>query len=165
MQTRHDLREEVDNYEHLKIPEDYGGSVRILFVEDSDEDMELVQESLYAAHIFNRPAHAHTAERAWEILTESTSKLPDWIFIDRTLPGSMMTGDELIEKICKDERFLNCRVIVLSGGELTEHEKNRFTDLGVNVFFPKPLTARNILDMVGASANLWMDIFKRRHVA
>lgn len=157
------LYEKPDDFEHLAIPEYYGGSIRILFVEDNDADMEVVVNSMQASRIANELRRARTAEEAWKFL-ETATRLPHWIFIDRILDGSVMSGDELIEKICRHDRFKDCRVIVLSGGFLNEHDKNMFTEFGVNVFFPKPLTARNVKDMVETSSNLWHEIFIRRNI-
>lgn len=157
------LEETVDAFEHRTTPNNYGGSVRILFVDDSDEDMEIVKHSLKESRISNRFDHVHTAEEALEYM--KTKKTPNWIFIDRNLVGSKMTGDELIKTICKDPQYNEAKVIVLSGQKMSAEDETFFADLDINISFPKPLTARNILDMVSGTENVWIDLFKLHRVA
>lgn len=155
------LRETPEEFEHMITPNNYGGSIRILFVEDSDEDMEIVRHSLQESRISNISKHVHNAEEALQCL-ESTDKLFDWIFVDRNLTGSKMSGDELIKTICQNPVYNECKVIVLSGQKMTVEEETFFAELDIDISFPKPLTARNILDMVATKTkNVWIDLFKR----
>lgn len=156
------LEEQVEAFEHFETPTGYGGSVKILFVEDNEADMELVRRSLGRAHVSNKFEHVSTGDAAWERLQDKSKPLPDWIFIDRVLHGGNMTGDELVEKIHKEEDLRKCEVIVLSAASLREDEEERFLKLGVSVYFPKPLTIRNILDMIETSKNWWIDIYRKR---
>lgn len=158
-----EFEETPDKFEHMITPNHYGGSVRILFVEDSDADMEVVKNSLDESRISNTFDHVHTAEEALTYLQQYESKLPNWIFIDRNLGGIGMTGDELIKTICEDPKYNESKVIVLSGQKMTVEEETFFDDLDIDISFPKPLTSRNILDMIPRTKNVWIDIFKRHN--
>lgn len=154
-----ELKEEVDDFKHMELPIDYGGSLKILFVEDSDADIEVVRHTLAIERISNKIEHAYNAQEAWHYLQE---KKYDWIFIDRNLDNAEMTGDQLIERVCQDKRFNKSKLIIISGSSLSEKDKIKFTELGVNVSFSKPLTVGEIDDMIKASENLWKSIYKRR---
>lgn len=159
------LNEVPEEFEHMITPNNYGGSIRILFVEDSDADMEVVKHSLEESRISNISTHVHNAEEALDYLAH-TNRMPDWIFVDRNLSGSIMSGDELIKTICLNPRYNECKVIVLSGQRMTVEEETLFAELDIDISFPKPLTARNILDMVASKTkNVWIDLYKRHEVA
>lgn len=156
------LREEPDSFEHMTVPNSYGGSIKILVVEDSDADMEILRQTLIQERISNIPDHVHNADEAIKSLKE---KKYDWIIIDRNLRGSGIAGDELIKMVCKNPQYNKSRLIVLSGQEMTIDDLTYFDDLDIHMFFPKPLTYENIRDIIKASKNLWKDIYKRHEVA
>lgn len=159
------LQETVDEFEHMLVPENYGGSISILLVEDSDADAHVVMEGLRQSRISNVVEHVYNADAAWQRL-QSKKRVPDWIFIDLNLVHSEITGDELINKISQDTKFKETRVIILSGMPLSKEQEDKFFESKVNFFFLKPLKVVDIIDMVITSpANVWMDFYKKHEVA
>lgn len=132
--------------------------VELMFVDDSEADITLIRRQFERKRIRFTSTHCETGNEAQARLQDLSRSLPDIIFIDRRMKVGMQ-GDQLIEFIrgeANRAQFASCKVIVLSAMELTDVDIARYINLGVDVIFPKPLTAEHIQDMIEKSPDYYL---------
>src|SRR5438874_1241975 len=116
----------------------------ILLVEDSEDDVFLIEYTLEDAGILN-PVHVvESGEEAIAYLSASGKysdrhefPLPRVVFLDLKLPGK--SGHDVLKWMAQQE-FLNDVVrVVLTGSDDPQDLKKSY-DLGANAYLTKPLT-------------------------
>ncbi len=90
---------------------------RVLVVDDSDEDLRLV-ERIIKEHTEYEPMLAPGGQAALNILQSS---VPDAVILDLYMPD--LDGFTLLENIRSDPRLHDTPVLILTGGDLTEEQR------------------------------------------
>ncbi len=134
----------------------------LMFVDDNAADIEIVRQSFEAKRIHFVLEHYKTIDAAIIRLNDPAYPNPDIIFIDRMMNGGSMSGDDLIKRVrVKDkQKFATTKVIVLSGLEPTAADIRDFTEMDVDVFFPKPLQVDAIIGMIEKSEDYYFQIMR-----
>jgi CheY-like chemotaxis protein len=118
----------------------------ILVVEDSDDDLALLQHLLRAARIENPTVVARSGAEAITLLRRMEEAndgcaTPSVVLTDLKMPG--VTGLELTAWMRSHTRFAGVRVIMLSASNLPS-DTARAKAVGVDKFFVKFPTAREL---------------------
>lgn len=115
-------------------------AAKILVVDDD----ELV---LVALEALLRPQgyEVVTAASGPEALAKLAESGADLLILDIIMPG--MSGFELCEHIRKVDKYRTVPVIMLTAKSSAE-DKKRGTDVGADLFLPKPIAPRRLLDLV-----------------
>lgn len=133
----------------------------LMFIDDNESDITLIQKSFDRERVRSESEYYSNGNEALARLEDTTKPLPDMIFIDRIL-NSPIEGDDLVEFLRgkNKDRFSSCKIIVMSAVELTAADIKRFTELNVDVIFPKPLIVSNIIDMIRSSKDYSLQIMR-----
>lgn len=119
-------------------------SVRILLVEDSEDDLFFFKRSLtqtgIEAHLVHQP-DGHTAVAYLERVCVGQEPLPDLMFLDLKMPA--LSGFEVLEWIAQHRFARPLHVAVLSGSE-QPGDVERALSLGATAYFVKPLLAQQL---------------------
>ena len=132
----------------------------ILHVEDSDEDIFLVQYSFKRAEITN-PLHAVTdGQMAIDYLSgagkfsdRTQLPLPGLVLLDLKLPH--LTGLDVLAWI-RQQSSLKRLIIIILSSSAEEGDIARGYELGVNGFLVKPADANVLADMCKALKHFWL---------
>jgi CheY-like chemotaxis protein len=132
----------------------------ILHVEDSEEDVFLLQYAFGRADIHS-PVHvAANGEEAIDYLAgkgkfadRHSFPLPCLVLLDLKLPHKL--GLEVLEWIRRQPELKALIVIILSAS-INEGDIQRAYDLGANAFLVKPSSAAVLADMCQALKHFWL---------
>lgn len=81
-------------------------------------------------------------------LDECERQPPDLILLDLMLPGGI-DGIEVCRRIRGDSRFAGTRVVLLTAADQVV-QRERAEEVGVNRYFPKPFSPRELRELVDA---------------
>lgn len=115
---------------------------RILLVEDSRDDIELITESLAHQHLTNRIDVVRDGAQALEYLERRgryqgrSSGLPAFVLLDLKLPR--ISGLEVLERIRANPSLRGVPVVVLTSSR-EEPDLKRAYELGTNAYVVKPV--------------------------
>jgi two-component system sensor histidine kinase/response regulator len=117
---------------------------QVLVVEDSCLNREVITKILRRNNI--KPVTASNGEEAVTALQKSIRQQKPFalILLDITLPGKM-DGFDVAEYIKNDHRLTQSEIIVISKSHKVS-DRERFYQLGVSQFYPKPLSEADLLD-------------------
>ncbi len=124
---------------------------RILVVEDSDEDVRLIQEAFDEHSIDADVQFVRDADSALRELNRAeNTQGPDLIVLDIDLPGA--SGLTVLRKL-RHGRFNALPVIIFTGSE-SLIERDEAIALGVSAYMNKPLELREYLRLGAAVKRL-----------
>ena len=136
-----------------------GGSP-ILLVEDSEQDIAIMQRAFETAGILNPVQTVRDAESAIAYLSGTGQYsvredylLPALVLLDLNLPG--LDGFELLKWIRRTPDLSGLRVIVLSGSG-SSHDVNRAFELGANSFIIKDMDFQNTVELARFIQDFWL---------
>jgi len=119
--------------------------LRIMLVEDNDDDIELTKIVL-RRNFLDKNFHLATSGpetlNRLKNLAEKSSGLPDLILIDIGLPG--MSGLDLLAQLKEDARFSKIPVVILTGSLMSEHIQKSY-DLGAITYLLKPISEDELM--------------------
>lgn len=119
--------------------------LRIMLVEDNDDDIELTRIVLRRNFLDNN-LHLATSGpetlKRLKSLAENASSLPDLILMDIGLPG--MSGLDLLAQLKTDARFSKIPVVILTGSLMSEHIQKSY-DLGAITYLLKPISEDELM--------------------
>lgn len=135
----------------------------ILLIEDNDDHVELIRQTLEEKRVANSIVHFDNGEAALSYLKRSGSESTSIVLLDLNLPG--MSGHDLLRAIKEDERLKSIPVVILttSSGETDRAEAYRHY---VNSYLIKPIDAGQFERMVsdlGLYWGLWNRLEKDLH--
>lgn len=137
-------------------------SVEALFllIEDTENDVLLIQRAFIKAKILNPLLIVKTAEEAVAYLqgegrynNRSEFPLPELILLDLKLPG--MDGFDFLRWIRRQQGLATMRVVVLTSSDLMR-DVNLAYQLGANSFLVKPVDFERFVEISQALNGYWM---------
>ena len=125
---------------------------RILVVEDSAADVELLQLAFKRAAVSHPVDAVHTGKEAINYIA-TTAIPPALVIVDLNLPG--MPGFELLRLLRQDPRLKDVPIIVFTTLE-KPGDLERALSLGATSFRAKPLSLCEFVQDVEIIRNTWL---------
>lgn len=131
---------------------------RILLVEDSVRDAELILEALEGNNLANEIVHVRDGAEALDYLyrrgpfTGRSSDQPALLLLDLKLPK--VDGLEVLRQI-KGDAALKVIPVVMMTSSRQEQDVVRSYELGVNAYVVKPLKFQDFVDAVKQVSGFW----------
>ena len=137
-----------------------GSSHPILIVEDSEDDLYMLQRSLRIAEIANASRHVEDGQQAIDYLQgvgpycdRAAYPLPALILLDLKLP--LKNGFEVLAWIRQQPVLKTIVVIILtSSGE--NQDVTQAYELGANAFLVKPTSVDKLTEIVKSLEIFWL---------
>jgi CheY-like chemotaxis protein len=128
---------------------------RILLVEDSEDDAELIQRAFRKARIVNPVVVAVDGDAAVGILQAAVTAidLPVLVLLDLKLPRR--SGFEVLEWIRGNPATRRLTVVVLTSSQQTT-DVDRAYDLGANSYLVKPVGSDALVEMMRTLNLYWL---------
>jgi len=126
--------------ERIPPPGPESGPARILVVDDSWENRELLQEHLEAAGYGVR-----LAEDGEAALTAVAAEPPDLILLDLLMPG--IDGYEVCHRLKREDRTAFIPIVVITALQESSH-RLRAAELGADEFLTRPISELELLARV-----------------
>jgi CheY-like chemotaxis protein len=114
---------------------------KIMVIDDEENIVELVK-----AILENEGYEVITASDGKECLDKLKTTKPDLILLDMMMPG--MSGREVCERIRKDPRTKNLRVVFLTVAKFSESGKNVLEKMKVADYITKPFDNKDLVARV-----------------
>jgi len=137
-------------------------SVKVLLVEDSPDDADLMVEALRNGHLNHCVTVAEDGEEALAYLHQEgdyvTAPLPDLILLDLHLPRK--NGHEVLAEIKEDAALRRIPVVILTS---SDNEQDLLTayDLHANCCVSKPLDQEQFALVVKKIEHFWLHVARR----
>jgi two-component system, chemotaxis family, response regulator Rcp1 len=128
--------------------------MKLLFVDDSLDELDLLKLVLKRARLEVDLEHAENGESALRRLREERVP-PDLMMVDLNMPR--MDGFELIEIIRQDPKLTHIPIIMFSGSA-TEGDVKKAFRLHVNSFINKPVDLHTYTDVMRQIFKYWFEI-------
>lgn len=131
---------------------------RILLVEDSPQDVELIQEALSENHVANEVDVVHDGEEALDYLygagkfQSQFRGAPAVVLLDLKLPK--VDGLEVLTRIKSDPQLKYVPVVMLTSSR-EEQDLIRSYNLGVNAYVVKPVNFAEFVEAVKGVGLFW----------
>ncbi len=131
---------------------------RILLVEDSRDDVELITQSLAAYHLTNRIDVVRDGAEALDYLQcrgkyeGRATGLPVFMLLDLKLPK--IGGLEVLERVRENPALRRLPVVVLTSSR-EEPDLKRAYELGTNAYVVKPVRFDQFADAVKEIGLFW----------
>jgi PAS domain S-box-containing protein len=101
------------------------GSIHeVLIIDDSQDDLRLIERIISEKNAY-QPVLAQGGEQGWKLITQ---KKPQAIILDLFMPD--LDGFEIMERLKTSPDLREIPVLVISGAELNETEKQKLDNLG-----------------------------------
>lgn len=127
-------------------------ALRILLIDDSDDDLTLIQSaanSIGGGHTF---CSVNRAEKAIDLLEKTPAeKLPDLLIVDLRMPG--MSGFEFLRWLQQHPR-LRIPAVVLSTSILDRDIETAY-QLGARSFLNKPIDYQELVSNIQSFLSFW----------
>jgi CheY-like chemotaxis protein len=135
------------------------GQALFLLIEDTENDVLLIQRAFIKAKILNPLLTVNTAEEGIAYLqgegryaNRAEFPLPALILLDLRLPG--MDGFEFLRWIRKQPGMATIRIVVLTSSDLMR-DVNLAYQLGANSFLVKPMDFERFVEISQALNGYW----------
>ncbi len=136
--------------------------IRIMLVEDNDDDHEAMLRSLRKNHFVNPIKWCKTGQEALDCLSgegdiagASAGYKPDLILLDLNMPG--IDGRHVLHIIKADAALLSIPVIVLTTStdvrDIAECYK-----MGANSYIQKPVSFAGLTDAIRTMTDYWFNV-------
>jgi two-component system, response regulator len=139
-----------------------GKSVVILMAEDDPDDRLLSQEALKEAHLANEMKFLDDGEELIDYLQHrgeysdpESSPRPGLILLDLNMPRK--DGREALKEIKSDPGLRSIPIVVLTTSK-AEEDIIRTYDLGVSGYVTKPVTLKELINVMKVLGNYWFEI-------
>ncbi|MBZ5513138.1 MAG: response regulator [Acidobacteriia bacterium] len=139
-----------------------GELVRILLVEDDDDDYFLTAQALKGNRLLNEIKRVkdgvdlmHYLRHQDDFSNPEKAPEPSLILLDLNMPR--MDGREALREIKSDPKLRHIPVVVLTTSR-AEEDVVRSYDLGVNSFITKPVTFQGMVDAMKAVGRYWFEV-------
>jgi CheY-like chemotaxis protein len=113
------------------------GKIRILIVEDNEDERLFMKEGFIQSGLYEIAGEAENGNKMLELLSASSSSLPDVILSDLNMPGR--NGYEVIVDITTNSSLAHIPVIILTTAPLKPYAE-QCKKLGACAYYTKPDT-------------------------
>lgn len=131
-------------------------SVRILLVEDNEDDVIMTLESFEEANLTNIISVVQDGEEAMAYLRREGKykdvTLPDLILLDLNMPKK--NGLEVLREVKADPSLRHLPVIMLTTSEREKDIIKSYTE-GASAFIPKPVAFDNFINVAKQFSLYW----------
>ena len=138
--------------------------IDIVLVEDNEDHLELIRQSLEDKRIANNILHFDNAEEAYSYLTKKepyeNGRTPGLVLLDVNLPG--MSGHDLLKKLKEDDDLKSIPVVMLTTSS-GEADRSLAYQHHVNSYLVKPIDFDKFEKMVGDLGLYWALWNKREY--
>jgi two-component system response regulator len=131
---------------------------RLLLVEDSARDAELILEALELARLANEVVHLRDGEQALEYLfrrgeyANRTDPQPALVLLDLKMPK--VDGMEVLRQMKADDALKVIPIVMMTSSR-EEQDLARSYQLGVNAYVVKPLQFNDFVEAVKQVGAFW----------
>lgn len=139
-----------------------GSEAPLLLVDDSAEELLLMQLGLRRAGILLPQVAAHSGDEALDYLLgrgahagRDTSLLPRLTLMDLHMPGK--SGIQVLREIRAQPQFADLKVVIFSSSD-EPSDIVEAHDVGANSFICKPLSASGMRDVIRQIRERWLDV-------
>jgi CheY-like chemotaxis protein len=137
-------------------------AITILMADDDPDDRQLTQEAFAESHLANDFRTVNDGEELMDYLHRRgaysdpvSSPRPGLILLDLNMPRK--DGREALAEIKSDPNLRQIPVVVLTTSK-SEEDIYRTYDLGVNSYIPKPVTFKNLVEVMMVLGRYWFQI-------
>jgi PAS domain S-box-containing protein len=125
------------------------GSIReVLVIDDNRDDLRLIGKFLDNDGRY-KAVLAEGGRNGWNIL--SAGKPPHAVVLDLFMPG--MDGFEILEKLQIDRKLRDIPVIIISGMEISDDQKNQLKEFGRRILTKGSFTEKELLASIQRALN------------
>jgi CheY-like chemotaxis protein len=135
----------------------------ILLIEDNDDHVELIRQTLEDRRVANSILHFDNAEAALTYLKKKGADSTSMVLLDLNLPG--MSGHDLLREIKENDLLKSIPVVILTTSS-GEGDRTEAYQHYVNSYLIKPIDAGQFERMVsdlGLYWGLWNKLEKDPH--
>lgn len=131
--------------------------IKILLVEDNEDDIELTRIALRKSEILNDLTVVRDGEEAIQFFTEQRSPKPDIVFLDLNLPKK--NGKEVLSEIKRNKESRRVPVVILTTSTDNEDVKAAY-DSYANCYIAKPMDFDGFKEVIMKIREFWFNIVK-----
>jgi two-component system response regulator len=130
-------------------------TLRILLVEDNDDDVAITRRVLAKSGVICRLDVAKDGDEALQLLAGSDGRkeLPSLVLLDVGLPG--ISGLEVLRRMKQDALLRLVPVVILTGSR-DRRQLEACIDLGPNLYLEKPVAIVDVVYMVLGVHKYWI---------
>ncbi|MFT5366633.1 MAG: chemotaxis family two-component system response regulator Rcp1 [Candidatus Latescibacterota bacterium] len=136
-------------------------TIRILLVDDNEDDVLLTKEAFKEANITSEFLVAQDGVEALSTLRQPNIKQPDMILLDLNMPRK--NGRETLAELKNDPLLKRIPVVVLTTSS-SEDDINSAYDLHANSFITKPTDFDVFVNTVKNLTSFWFETAQRPNV-
>ncbi len=131
---------------------------RILYVEDSDNDIELTLAAFEQSNFINPIDIVRDGEEALDYLfyrnhySKRKKQAPIFALLDLKMPK--VDGIEVLKSIRESKEYKNLPVVMLTSSQM-ERDVIRSYELGVNAFVVKPIDFTEFMSTIKSIGHFW----------
>jgi FOG: CheY-like receiver len=131
---------------------------RILYAEDSLNDIELTLAAFKECHLINQVDVVRDGEEALDYLfyrgkyTNRDKSIPSFVLLDIKMPK--MDGLEVLKAIRESEMYKSLPVVMLTSSQM-ESDVYKSYELGVNAFVVKPIDFGEFMQAIKNIGFFW----------
>jgi two-component system, response regulator len=129
-----------------------GKLTNILLIEDNDDHVELIRQTLEDRRVANSIVHFDNAEAALSYLRRKGADSTSMILLDLNLPG--MSGQDLLKEIKESEQLKSIPVVILTTSAGEDDRVMAYRHY-VNSYLIKPIDAGQFEKMVSDLGLYW----------
>lgn len=139
-------------------------NIRILMADDDEDDRLLMQEALEEVNLGNEIDYVEDGEELLDYLRRENKyesyknkPYPDLILLDLNMPKK--SGSDALAEIKKDVSLRKIPIVILTTSK-AEEDIIRTYDLGVNSFLAKPVDFDDLVSLMKATTDYWLNMVK-----
>lgn len=126
-----------------------GNDPQILIVDDSEEDVRLLQKILEADGRF----HTQVAQNGQAALKHLAQHTPDVILLDLFMPG--MDGFQVLEALRTHPTWNRIPVIIITGGDLTPEQREQLAEFSKRMLNKSQLQEKELFALLESALQKW----------
>ncbi|MEX2158003.1 MAG: response regulator [Dehalococcoidia bacterium] len=132
-------------------------SIRVLFVEDNPDDIEIARRAFKRTGAASDIAIARDGQEVLDRLfgEETSTFRPDLMLLDLNLPR--VNGFEVLERVRASELYASMPVVVLTASGRQEDVQQTYR-LGANSYIQKPAVFEQFAHLLEVLGEYWLEV-------
>ena len=132
-------------------------SIRVLFVEDNPDDVEIARRAFKRTDVVSDIVLARDGQEVLDRLfgEESSTMRPDLMLLDLNLPR--VNGFEVLERVRASEEYASMPVVVLTASARQEDILQTYR-LGANSYIQKPAVFERFTRCLEVMCEYWLEV-------